>query len=109
MSDYFEHNFQPYRNHVDAEQYSLAIRSALELLENFRSSSPAAYSNEHKGSPFYVMGYAAFASHDYPAASLLFDAAVAEDIKKFGPTADKPALLFMRLEDKHQEVLVDRV
>lgn len=44
----------------------------------------------------------------YPAASLLFDAAVAEDIKKFGPTADKPALLFMRLEDKDQEVLLRR-
>ena len=88
----------------------MAIRSALELLEGFRSSSsPAAYSNEHKGSPFYVMGYAAFASHDYPGASLFFDAAVAEDVKKFGPTADKPALFFMRLEDKDQEVLASQV
>jgi hypothetical protein len=55
------------------------------------------------------MGYAAFASHDYATASLLFDAAVAEDIRRFGPTADKPALLFIRLEDKDQEVLASQI
>ena len=109
MPDYFDHNFQPYRSHIDAAQYSLSIKSALGLLENFRKSSPAAFPNEHKGSPFYVMGYAAFASHDYPTASLLFDAAVAEDIRRFGPTADKPALLFIRLEDKDQEVLASQI
>ena len=35
----------------------------------------------------------------------MFDAAVAEDLKRWGQDADKPALLFMRLEDKGQDVL----
>jgi hypothetical protein len=109
MSDYFEHNFQPYRNYIDASKYSLAIESALDLLEDFRTNSPAVFPSEHKGSPFYVMGYAAFASHDYPMASLLFDAAVAQDIRRFGATADKPALLFIRLEDKQQHVLASQI
>jgi hypothetical protein len=69
MSDFFDHIY-PYRRHIDDQQYSLAIRGALELLESFRSSAPTQYANVHKGSPFYVLGYAAFASHDYPAASL---------------------------------------
>ncbi len=109
MPDYFEHNFQQYRTHIDAARNTFAIQSALELLESFRNWSPTNYAAEHKGTPFYVMGYAAFASHDYATASLLFDAAVAEDIRRDGPTADKPALLFIRLEDKNQEVLASQI
>lgn len=103
MVDYFEHNFQPYRSLLDARRYSDSIEAALQLLEKYRAANPAAYPNEHKGSPFYVMGYAAFASHDYPSASLFFDAAVAEDIRRYGNAADKPALEFMRLENTQQQ------
>ena len=39
MSDFFGHIY-PYRRHIDDQQYSLAIRGALELLESFRSSAP---------------------------------------------------------------------
>jgi hypothetical protein len=35
MQHYFEHNFQPYRSHIDADQHSLAIDSGLELLGSF--------------------------------------------------------------------------
>jgi hypothetical protein len=55
------------------------------------------------------MGYSAYASHDYSTASLMFDAAVAEDLRRFGATADKPALLFMRLENKDQDVLASKI
>ncbi len=108
MPDYFEHNFEPYRSLIREGHYTLGIDSALGLLEEFRKSSPT-YAIEHKGTPFYLMGYAAFASHDYATASLLFDAAVAEDIKKYGATADKPALHFIRLEDKDQEVWASQI
>ena len=63
---------------IDEERYSLGIDEALDLLRHFRNSAPPNYEREHKGVPFYIMGYAAFASHDYSAASVYFDAAVAE-------------------------------
>lgn len=109
MPDYFEHVWQDYRRHIDTQQYPQAIDSALELFGNYRAQSPGTYSQQHKGSPFYVMGYAAFASHDYASASLLFDAAVAEDIRRYGAAADKPALNFIRLEDRGQEVLASQI
>jgi hypothetical protein len=55
------------------------------------------------------MGYAAFASHDYSSASFLFDAAVAEDIRRYGAAADRPALNFIQLEDRGQEVLASQI
>jgi hypothetical protein len=103
MVDYFEGNFQPYRSLLEQGRYADSIEAALHLLESYRTANPAAYPNEHKGSPFYVMGYAAFASHDYPSASLFFDAAVAEDIRRYGNAANKPALEFMQLEDTQQQ------
>jgi len=33
MPDFFEHNSQVYRKHIDASQYSLAIDRALDLLD----------------------------------------------------------------------------
>jgi hypothetical protein len=98
-----------YRLHIEMGQFPQAVDSALELLGNYRTQSPGTYSNQHKGSPFYVMGYAAFASHDYATAGLLFDAAAAEDISRYGAAADKPALNFIRLEDRGQEVLASQI
>ncbi|WP_414463364.1 hypothetical protein [Hyphomicrobium sp. DY-1] len=108
MADYFEENFDKYRPLVDKGRYPDAIEACLAFLQDYRSNN-SDYETQHKGSPFYVMGYAAFASHDYSGASLFFDAAVEEDITKFGPTADKPALNFMRLEDKGLEVLASEI
>jgi hypothetical protein len=84
MSNYFENVFLTYRMPVLCEKYSLAIESGLRLFEQYRASGAADFDQQHKGSPYYVMGYAAFASHDYPAASLMFDAAVAEDLRLGG-------------------------
>lgn len=109
MPGYFDNVWRSYRKAIDANQYSVAIDRGLELFESYRAADPATYSTEHKGSPMYALGYAAYASHDYPSASLFFDAAVAEDIRKFGVGADKPALLFMRLEDKDQQVLASKI
>jgi hypothetical protein len=109
MSGYFDNVWQSYRGAVNDQQYSVAIDRGLDLFESYRSASPTTFSTEHKGSPMYVLGYAAYASRNYSSASLFFDAAVAEDLRKFGAGADKPALLFMRLEDKDQEVLASQI
>jgi hypothetical protein len=93
----------PYFDLLIARRFSDAIGGALGLLENFRNSVPAPYANEHKGTPFYVMGVAAFASRDYLTASLFFDAAVAEDIRTHGLGSDHAALRFMRLTDPATE------
>src|SRR3954451_15485794 len=71
MANYFENVWLDYRRHVDVGQYSIAIDRGLLLFERYRSAA-ADFDVQHKGSPFYVLGYAAYASHDYPAASLLF-------------------------------------
>jgi hypothetical protein len=69
------------------------------LLNGLKEFAPPDYQVAHKGTPFYVMGYAAFASHDYPTASLFFDAAVAEDLLNNPGRQDVAAILFMELSD----------
>jgi len=108
MNDYFETHFDEYRKHIDDAQYAQAIDACLDLLADYKANH-ADYDAQHKGSPFYVMGYAAFASHDYSGASLFFDAGVSEDLKAFGARADKPALNFLQLLDQGQEVLASGV
>jgi hypothetical protein len=108
MPDLFDHIY-PYRGRIDEERYSRGIDEALDLLAHVRNFAPTNYECEHKGVPFYIMGYAALASHDYSAASLYFDAAVAEDIKNFPLIDDKPSLSFMRLDDRGQEMLATRI
>src|SRR4029077_10986630 len=63
----------------------------------------------HKGTPFYIMGYAAFASHDYSAASLFFDAAVEEDLTNYPHRPDSPALLFMQLNPDGNPTLAQQI
>lgn len=108
MTNYFENVWLAYRVPVDFQQYSVAIDNGLSLFERYRAAA-SDFDTQHKGSPFYVMGYSAYASHDYPTASLMFDAAVAEDVRLFNANSDKPALLFMRLEDKDQDVLASKI
>jgi len=62
----------------------------------------------HKGTPFYFMGIAAFASHDYQTATFFFDAAVAEDVHHYPGDNNKPALVFMRL-DKTKETAAQQI
>jgi hypothetical protein len=91
-------NYAPYRPFLDQGQFTFCIEWALQLLDFIKGLSETAFQAAHKGTPFYVMGVAAFASHDYTAASLLFDAAVEEDLTNYPNRADSPALLFMQLD-----------
>ena len=109
MTDYFDQNFQPYRNLLDNRYYLQSAESALNLLKQFRSANPSRYSTEHKGSPFYVLGYLSFSANDYPGGSLFFDAAVSADIAKFGASANKPALNFLRLDTAGQDMLASEI
>ncbi len=98
MPSFFE-NYAPYRPFLDSAQFRHCIETAILLLDGVKQLAPQQYEAAHKGTPFYVMGYAAFASHDYPTASLFFDAAVAEDLKNAPGRHDLPAMLFMELSD----------
>src|SRR5579862_765378 len=91
-------DYAPYRPFLDSGQFTHCIHGALELLKSIKEMSEAQFRTAHKGTPFYVMGFAAFASHDYSAASLFFDAAVEEDLTNFPGRPDSPALLFMQLD-----------
>lgn len=111
---YFDDN-QPWYPAFNNGQFNLAIRLGLEQLNRARSN-PATYAMP-KGTPFYFMGIAAFASHDYQTATFFFDAAAAEDVRHHPGDNNQPALLFMRLETTNQkqaakqivEILVDRL
>jgi len=98
MPHFFDY-YAPYRPLLDSGQFRYCIENALLLLDGVRQLAPPQYQAAHKGTPFYVMGYAAFASHDYPTASLFFDAAVAEDLQNYPGRLDSPAILFMELSD----------
>jgi hypothetical protein len=55
-----------------------------------------------------VLGYAAFASHDYPSASLYFDASVAADLSYHRGNHNTSALRFMQLLTTQDEPLLAR-
>jgi hypothetical protein len=98
MPSFFLDSYAPYRPFLDAGQFRHCIENALQLLNGLKEFAPPDYQTAHKGTPFYIMGYAAFASHDYPMASLFFDAAVAEDLRSH-PGEPQAAVLFIELSD----------
>lgn len=108
MPEYFEENFHEYRQYIDVEQNSKAVETALDFLAKRKAANSAQYAVDHKGSPFYVLGYAAFASHDYPSASLYFDAAVAADLNYHHGNYNTAALRFMQLLTTEDEPLLAR-
>jgi len=108
VPEYFEQNFHKYRQYIDAEQNSKAVEAALDFLAERKAANSAQYTADHKGSPFYVLGYAAFASHDYPSASLYFDAAVAADLNYHRGNHNTAALRFMQLLTTEGEPLLAR-
>jgi hypothetical protein len=89
---------KPYYAQIINYQFPAAVDTGLSLLNQTKQFAPEKYANEPKGTPFYFMGIAAFASHDYQTATFFFDAAVAEDVINYPEDNNKPALLFMRLE-----------
>jgi hypothetical protein len=105
MPSSFFDEYAPYHKHLLAAQFPEAVNSAISLLSGVKQLSPNEYQAAHKGTPFYLMGFAAFASHDYETASFLFDAAVAEDLKNFPGNTNTPALWFMQLDDGNADQL----
>ena len=98
MPSFFLDSYAPYRPLLDSGQFRYCIEHALHLLNGLKEFAPSEYQTAHKGTPFYIMGYAAFASHDYPTASLFFDAAATEDLRNH-PGEPQAAILFMELSD----------
>ncbi len=82
--------------------------NCLGQLEAYKARHPD-YASQHKGSPFYVMGYCAFAQRDYSGAGLFFDAALTEDHRYHRKGAVTAAKRFMRLETTPGEVLASEI
>jgi hypothetical protein len=79
-----------------AGQYSYYIELMLERLASHGTNLTPG----ERGTDFYFLGIAAFASHDYQTATFFFDAAASEDLKL--PNPDRlPAHLFMYLNDRN--------
>jgi hypothetical protein len=115
VAPYFDVNQQRYYPLIENRRFSDAVNDGLSWLEFEKRSNPTRYATEPKGTPFYFLGIAAFASHDYQTAAFFFDAAVAEDIHHYPGDNDKPALMFMRLEARGEaatpvvEIIVKRL
>src|SRR5262249_5179481 len=103
---YFDDN-TPWYPAFNNGRFHLAIRLGLEQLNRARTN-PATNAMP-KGTPFYFMGIAAFASHDYQTATFFFDAAAAEDVRHYPGDNNKPALLFMRLDKTEQRQAAQQV
>jgi hypothetical protein len=101
MQNFFD-AFQPYSAQLKSGHFSYAIDCGLAFLNEVKRRAPAKYDTTPKGTPFYLLGIAAFHAHDYQTATFLFDAAVSEDLQHHSGKHDQPALLFMRLEDQKQ-------
>lgn len=97
MSEYFEAS-APYRHFVDDDKPARAIEEALAYLATRRASvGDPTYRRDHKGTPFYILGYSAFACHDYTSASLYFDAAAEADLRYHAGNLNTPALRFIQI------------
>jgi hypothetical protein len=101
MQNFFD-VYQPYSTRLQSGHYSQAIDEGLAFLNRVKRSSPTDYETP-KGTPFYLLGIAAFHAHDYQTAAFLFDAAVSEDLHHYHGQEDKPALLFMQLDSQNQK------
>jgi hypothetical protein len=103
MPSFFDEYF-PYWVNLQASQFAQVVNGGIDLLSGVKNFAPNEYATTHKGTPFYVMGLAAFLSHDYETATFLFDAALAEDLRSAPGKSDTPAMLFMQLdgENPHQ-------
>jgi hypothetical protein len=100
MAELFESYF-PYLTQINAGLHSQAISDGLKLLSEVRRFVPNEYEKTHKGTPFYLLGIAAFLSHDFQTATFFFDAAVSEDLRNNPAKTDTPALLFAQLDDNN--------
>jgi hypothetical protein len=80
------------------------------LLQKLQEEAPEKYSEIHKGTPFYFLGWLAFDMGNYDRGLFYIDAALSEDIKntrrKGCPNMWKkqPAYLAIRLEDRPYQV-----
>ncbi len=102
MPPFFD-DYTPYCEQIRNGQFSRAVDDGLSLLKHIKQFEPKKYLTEPKGTPFYWLGIAAFASHDYQTATFFFDAAVSEDLIHHRGDKNQPALLFMRLDENLAE------
>jgi hypothetical protein len=77
------------------------VDDGINLLREVKRLTPEKYSKTPKGTPFYLLGIAAFLSHVFQTATYLFDAAATEDLTHYPNNKDTPALLTMRLENEN--------
>ncbi|MCK1718544.1 hypothetical protein [Bradyrhizobium sp. 141] len=89
--------YHPYAALLNDGKQAEAIDGTILLLQIIRGANRTLYDSSAKGTPFYVLGAAAAACHDYQSAAFYFDAAVSEDLTHHPTRNDTPALLFMRL------------
>ncbi|WP_354100849.1 hypothetical protein [Bradyrhizobium sp. RT5a] len=108
MPEYFECG-APYRDFVDKCKPAKAVEEGLAYLAARRVAvGDQQYRLDHKGTPFYILGYSAFACHDYTSASLYFDAAAEADLRYHQGNLDTPALRFIQILHAPNEDLLAR-
>ena len=79
---------------------SAALNKGLGLLAKCEELEPELYRRIHKGTPFYWIGMAAFAVHDYQTAVFFFDAGVSQDLAQGADPVRRPTpgLHFIQIE-----------
>jgi hypothetical protein len=98
MAEFFD-AYTPYFDLVLSGRHPQAVESGLTFLIHTKRFAPSQYDNTPKGTPFFLLGIAAYLSHDFQTATFFFDAAVSEDLKHNPTRRDAPALLTMQLKE----------
>lgn len=86
----------------------IAYKEVIRVLKECLIADYEAFSNIHKGGPYYWLGYAAFLARDFETAVYFMDAATAEDLRENDEiyhndlkNIETPALLFIQLKGDH--------
>lgn len=86
------------RRAVDPQPY---LAEYERVLAQIKRVDEARFMEMHKGTPYYMMGWLAYASRDYESGVFYMDAALEEDYKNHANPDGTPAAAFMFLNPNH--------
>ena len=86
-----------YNIYLNNREYLQVHERIIPLLQNLKQLDPDAYTNIHKGVPFYFTAISSFFLHNYAEAVYFFDAAVSEDLQN-DPGSRTPAIMFLEMD-----------
>jgi hypothetical protein len=80
-----------------------------DMLNQIQRIAPARFKTMHKGTPYYLMGWLAFAMKDYEKAVFFMDAALSEDLANNPDWKSTPASSFLMISDDYERAAAPEI